>query len=357
MKKELGKILFLGSIAGESAESVMRLCAKETGNHITFLPDGETGKRRHWVHFLAADIYHEHPSIITLQRPEPREGKDGWYSEGYDEKNWLFKIKEDIKEVHFEQLGYAEEALTSYKTFSKLRNSGVIPKDVKFQVSLPLTESATRLFVTNQDDFEIMKSGFENVMVSELRRMLQVIPADDLVIQWDMALEVLFTVLDGATPWSPQGSPLGRLLKTLNLFASQLPSQVLMGCHLCYGDLGHKHLVEPADLALAVDMANKVTKGVLRTVDYFHMPVPINRLDDPYYAPLYNLKIGTAKLYLGLIHHSDGITGTENRIKIAKKYVSEFGVATECGMARRDPATIPDLLRIHREAAEILTSF
>jgi hypothetical protein len=31
--------------------------------------------------------------------------------------------------------------------------------------------------------------------------------------------------------------------------------------------------------------------------------------------------------------------------------VGEFGVATECGLGRRDPATIPDLLRLHAEVA------
>jgi hypothetical protein len=37
----------------------------------------------------------------------------------------------------------------------------------------------------------------------------------------------------------------------------------------------------------------------------------------------------------------------------AKKYVSSFAIGTECGFGRRDPKTIPELLRIHAQAADL----
>jgi hypothetical protein len=36
----------------------------------------------------------------------------------------------------------------------------------------------------------------------------------------------------------------------------------------------------------------------------------------------------------------------------ALNHVQAFSVATECGFGRRDPATIPDLLRLHLAAAD-----
>jgi hypothetical protein len=39
------------------------------------------------------------------------------------------------------------------------------------------------------------------------------------------------------------------------------------------------------------------------------------------------------------------------RLRTARKYIEPFAIATECGFGRRDPATIPALLRIHREVA------
>jgi len=48
----------------------------------------------------------------------------------------------------------------------------------------------------------------------------------------------------------------------------------------------------------------------------------------------------------------DGVEGTLTRIKAAQQFVVEFGVATECGLGRRPPDTIPALLRIHSQVAE-----
>jgi hypothetical protein len=36
----------------------------------------------------------------------------------------------------------------------------------------------------------------------------------------------------------------------------------------------------------------------------------------------------------------------------ALKYLPSFSVGTECGFGRRDPATIPELLRLHLAAAD-----
>ena len=43
------------------------------------------------------------------------------------------------------------------------------------------------------------------------------------------------------------------------------------------------------------------------------------------------------------------------RVEVAKKYLPDFGVATECGMARRDPETLEGLLQIHCEVADLLS--
>ncbi len=52
-------------------------------------------------------------------------------------------------------------------------------------------------------------------------------------------------------------------------------------------------------------------------------------------------------LYLGLIHYAD-TAGDRARIAAAQKVVRRFGVATECGWGRTDPARVPALLAAHR---------
>ena len=82
------------------------------------------------------------------------------------------------------------------------------------------------------------------------------------------------------------------------------------------------------------------------------MPVPRNRSDAAYYAPLRYLSLHPeTEFYLGLVHFTGGVEGTLQRIKAAQQFVSDFGVATECGFGRRPPDTIPELLRIHSQVA------
>jgi methionine synthase II (cobalamin-independent) len=84
------------------------------------------------------------------------------------------------------------------------------------------------------------------------------------------------------------------------------------------------------------------------------MPVPRNRTDDAYFAPLKELKLkpGT-KVALGLVHHTDGVDGTNRRIATAKKYLGDFLISTECGFGRRPKETISELLQIHAKVAGI----
>ena len=82
------------------------------------------------------------------------------------------------------------------------------------------------------------------------------------------------------------------------------------------------------------------------------MPVPINRSDEGYFQPLRQLSLSPAtEVFLGLVH-GDGVEATKKRIETAARYVPDFGIATECGMARcRTPELVRKLLSIHAEAS------
>jgi hypothetical protein len=83
------------------------------------------------------------------------------------------------------------------------------------------------------------------------------------------------------------------------------------------------------------------------------MPVPINRHDDAYFAPLRELRLQPATgLYLGLIHFTDGVEGSRRRLAAARNVIADFGIATECGFGRRAPETLAQLLKIHAELAD-----
>jgi hypothetical protein len=214
---------------------------------------------------------------------------------------WNFRVREGVDKVAFEDLKYAAAAKQSYETFRQLRSSGTIPPGVRFQVCLPTPESIM-VFFREPGQLAQIISGYVDAMEKELQKLLQAIPHEDLLIQWDVCSEVLD--IEGVFPWALTGEPgpEERYEKTIARLSSRIPDTVQVGYHLCYADLGHKHMKEPEDLGLVVQMANRTAQVSGRRADYFHMPVPRNRTDEAYFGPLKKLAIDDATLFLGLVH-------------------------------------------------------
>lgn len=338
--------LLVGSVPLNSAEQVMRSCSAQLGSHLLGLPDGETGDRSIWIVCQAYRVFHGHPGIETVQRPEPVDGVEQWMPTSLANL-WDFRVREGV-DLRFHDLRYATTAQESYATFRALRDRGEIPAGVRFQVSLPTAESIL-FFFRSPDQFDRIIPAYTAAMEREVDELVSAIPAQDLLIQWDVCTEVLDA--EGIFPWTPKGEPgpLTRYAEAIARLSDRIPDPVLVGYHLCYADLGHQHLVEPKDLSLLVSMANLTVASVARRVDYFHMPVPRGRTDDDYFRPLHGLDIGEARIYLGLVHHADGVEGARTRQRTASRHLGEFGIATECGFGRRPPEQVDPLLQIHRE--------
>jgi len=143
-----------------------------------------------------------------------------------------------------------------------------------------------------------------------------------------------------------------RLLERLSALGDAVPPAVSLGYHLCYGDPGHKHLIEPTDLTLCVEISNSLRLDVKRPIDWLHMPVPREQGSHEYFEPLQKLATGpSTRIFLGLIHFTDGLEGSLRRLRVAEQFIRDFGVASECGFGRRDPQTIRDLLILHKAVA------
>jgi hypothetical protein len=80
--------------------------------------------------------------------------------------------------------------------------------------------------------------------------------------------------------------------------------------------------------------------------------LPRSRDDDNYFRPLRDLRLPRAcRLFLGLVHAAGGLGEIRRRIVVAERFApAGFGIATECRFGRRDPASVPHLLRMHVDA-------
>jgi methionine synthase II (cobalamin-independent) len=197
---------------------------------------------------------------------------------------------------------------------------------------------------------------YNEAVKREIDKIAASLPHDEIAIQFDVASAV-FARLErnqassyGGTKEETQET-FSRILIDLG---NRVPADIDLLFHLCYGDSNHKHVVEPTDMADMVEFANRVSRQIARSVQLIHMPVPRNRADDAYFEPLRKLKLRPeTELCLGLVHYTDGVEGTKQRLAAARKYVPTFSVGTECGFGRRDPKTIPELLRIHAQVAAL----
>jgi len=345
MPQSTGDVLLVGSVPLESAEEVFKTCAAGLGSHLKMFPDGEVGARKSWIQCQAIFVFDRHPSIECLKRPKSPDG----LSREYDD-NWTFRLKPGINKLDFDDLRYADWAAESYQVFHKLREQGVVPSEARFQVSLPTPLGGCAAFFDQPRDREIVYPAYESAMLREATRICRQIPHDDLALQWDVCVEVL--EIAAGLPQLLSGDPWTRAAVQFERIAGVVASPAMLGFHFCYGDLAHRHLVEPADLSVSVRMANLAISRVKRSVNWVHMPVPMNRGDDAYFAPLRNLRSGNTDVFLGLIHLHDGAEGSLKRVEVARRYLSGFGIATECGLGRRSSETLPEVLRIHKEVAE-----
>ena len=357
-------LLLIGSLPGDSARGVMAQWGEALGPRLLALPDGETGYRRMWMEFLCSRVFEPNPAIETRSRPpavdpdDPADWRrpgDDWISLGYGRGTWRFRVRFDAGAIDLGELGYAREAIASYREFETLRAEGRVAPDLRFQVSIPLHDSSLRWYMERRRDVERLWRPYSEAVTREVEAMLSAIPAEDLLIQWDACAETLGFDPAGAShwPWQPEENRLDRFFRSVAELSGAVPEPVMLGLHLCYGSFVEQHLVEPANLEACVALANAATRGAGRRIDYVHMPVPKERSDDVFFAPLRHLEAGDTKLYLGLVH-DDSLKANLARVDAAKRHAGAFGAAAECGFGRAPPEKMPALIAMHREVADAL---
>ncbi|KAL4935900.1 hypothetical protein BDV06DRAFT_206024 [Aspergillus oleicola] len=328
----------VGSIPLSSTDEVFTQILAALPGRLASVPDGEPGHRQYWIGWQLSCFPKEtlRPTLGGVELPA---NHDGTFTQ------------DSIKPSQ-----YDEVALESYRQFVKLREQGVIPQDLRFQVSLPSPYACIQGH-TRPEFHAQLEPFYERRILEALAVIVREIPAKDLAIQWDLCFETTAMEYDRGRLkdefFKAHFHPAKEgFLSRIQRICAEIPSKIPVGFHLCYGDLGHRHFIEPDDLGLLVDFANGIIErnGERRPVSWFHMPVPKNRDDAAYFEPLKDLQIGEqTRLYLGLVHANDA-DGTRKRIRAAQSVIRRsFGVATECGMGRTPPEELESILKISKE--------
>ena len=340
---------FNGSVNLADAESVMREIASRVPAGLRRIPDGETGDRGNWI-FFQMQRFMQMPTLVPAR---PIGAEDGDY-EALPQLRLADGVGPD--QVEWPNIGYADAYLASYRTFSALREQGVIPAGVRFQVEYPTPLASIGGYIVPEQQQALLGS-YEQAMFADLDRLLAALPPGEVAVQWDVAVE--FGVLEES--FAPGGAQaFDAIIAGLVRCVDAVPAEVPVGLHLCYGDYGHHHFKQPESLALQVRVLNAVTAAAGRPVSFVSFTVPQYQREESYFAPLAGLAAGPGtELNFALVpyHPADqapGTTGDQVRLIDAALAASPdgsraWGICTECGMGRAGREEIPGLLDLHRD--------
>lgn len=335
-------VLLIGSFPYKTAREVFDVAGPALAGYAKRIPDGEA---QGWNTFPAA-------TLAKAQGLEPsgRTARMQPEMPPYP----LYHIVPGVKaaDLRFVPVGYDKIALASYEAFKAARAAGSVTPGMKFQVSLPTPFATIGARVIPEQVPDVLPT-FEEHYFHEVDAIVRAIPPEDLAFQWDVAVEIIQS-LEGNRPTLKEFAPLEFLAAAIARAIDRIPGEIEVGFHLCYGNPGGRHIIEPKDTQVMVDLANATFAAVNRDVSWLHMPNPKARTDDAYFAPLKNLKLPPrTEFYFGLVHLSDSAAEMQQRLATAKKYSPYFGVGWECGMRAFPPDAIPQMLELHKTAAQI----
>ncbi len=338
---------FNGSVNLADTEAVMREIVSRVPSGLRRVPDGETGERGNWI-LYQLQKFMQWPSLTTAQAGD---GGQGDY-----ERPPQLQLADGIDpaEMTWPNLGYGDAYLVSYQTFAALREQGIVPEGVRFQAEYPTPMASIGAYIVPAQQATLLPS-YGRAMFADLDRVLAAIPPGDVAVQWDVAVE--FGVLEEA--FGPGGAQaFDIIVASLVRCVDQVPAEVPVGLHLCYGDYGHTHFKQPESLAMQVRVLNAVAAAASRPVSFVSFTVPQYQRDEAYFAPLAELADHGIELNFALVPYhpaeqAPGTTADQVRLIDAALASSpgggrEWGACTECGMGRVDREDVPALLDLHR---------
>jgi hypothetical protein len=343
------ELLLVGSLPAESTDAAFRAGAELFGDLVFALPDGETGPRAAWVGYERERLTRPTPDVVVL---EETESPTGVPRHAYETP--VFGIREGVTELHFDSWPRIDDAIASYQLFRELREEGVIPTGLRFQVGLPFPSSAMNAFKANYaTDYPIAEKAYEDLVERELERLVSEVPPADLAIQWDCAYET--QDIEGVLAWTSEGA-WERFAGPVTRLTRLIPQGVLVGYHLCYGTFPEWPMYEARDYGVLVRMANFAVAESGRAVDWLHLAGPryLRSEDRSFFRPLVDLEPGEARVFLGIVLPIDGVAGLKRRHATASRYLDDFGVAMYCGFGRQPGRDGMETMREHRRVVQSL---
>jgi len=252
---------FNGSVNLPDAETVMREISSRIPAGVRRMTDGETGDRNYWISFQTRK-FEQMPEFETVASGRAYETD----RDAPDMPRLRLVEGASADTIDWPDLGYAEEYTKSFATFDALQQQGTIPAGVRLQLQYP-TPLASMAGTIAPEDLPAVAPAYEQALFADLDTLLDRLPHDRIAVQWDIAVEM--GALEGAMGVT---MPMEQIAPGIVRCLERVPADVPAGLHLCYGDYGHEHWMQPASLQMQVDLVNAVTSSTQRRLDFSRSP-------------------------------------------------------------------------------------
>jgi hypothetical protein len=238
-------------------------------------------------------------------------------------------VEPAVTELPAGSLGYAQAAESSYPIFKMLRREGALPEGVRFQVSVPTAYASVVAWIREKDQ-ERFFGVYESAMADEVEQIARVVDHRDLVIQYDVAVEIgaLTGAFAAAASWATSVS-------------SSTPSSERWPLRPATSSGGSTSATATTSTVTSpcrrISRCAWLANAAGDRADFVHMSADRDTGRDPaYYEPLHDL--AGCRLALGVIDYEGDEQRTRELVRAAAVGSGgmEFAVATECGMARID---------------------
>jgi hypothetical protein len=178
------EVLLVGSVGLRDNEEVFRTVGPLLGQRMARIPDGETGERTSWVTRLRR-VIEDNPAFeddpvekaAGGRITHPVEGTRTWKGAPAIQRGAppppRLRLRAGIRpqDVRIGKLGYPQAAVDSYRLLRRLRDEGVVPKHLRFQVSLPTTAAFLNAHVVVEHHAAV-EPVYRAHLIGELKEIL-----------------------------------------------------------------------------------------------------------------------------------------------------------------------------------------
>jgi len=235
MSTNIRGCLLVGSVPLANNEEVFRECLAGMPSRLKRLPDGETGNRYMFTLWQSA-VFQVAPEMLLNYALDSGARSRTTTEDEVDE------IVAKLEKAGIET-EYDTAAIESYAVFKKLREEGVIPQDVKFQVGLPSVGNVVPVFIEKAFQAKVWPL-YEQALFRAIRNIQDKISHHDLAIQLDLALDSAFWEGQFLRPAFADTHNVKEYVAEYTLrMIEQIDPEVELGIHNCYGDIEHKALL------------------------------------------------------------------------------------------------------------------